>query len=82
MDTAILATPGPRIMAASAPPTACPDVPPGNGTLNIMMMNENAAMSAMSGTLRALMRLRRRLAPITQKGVTRMNKMSEVSGLR
>ncbi len=41
---------GPRMMAISVAPTACPVEPPMTGTLNIMITNENAAPSAMSGT--------------------------------
>jgi hypothetical protein len=32
-------------MAARATPVACPVVPPGSGTLNIITTNENAAKS-------------------------------------
>ena len=34
---------GPRRTAMRVPPTACPVVPPGRGTLNIMMRKEKAA---------------------------------------
>ena len=42
-DTATVAYWGPSSRAISAPPTPCAVVPPGVGTLNIMMRNENAA---------------------------------------
>ena len=34
---------GPSRIAMSVPPTACPVVPPGSGTLNIIATNEKAA---------------------------------------
>src|SRR5208283_527994 len=43
---------GPRTIAISALPTACPELPPGTGTLNIIITNENAAPSARYGTCR------------------------------
>src|SRR5208337_4949232 len=51
-DVVTTAAQGPRIMATSALPTACPELPPGTGTLNIMITNENAAASARYGTCR------------------------------
>ena len=43
---------GPSTIAAMPTPTACPVVPPGNGRLNIIMMNENAAKTDSRGTMR------------------------------
>jgi hypothetical protein len=51
-DVVTTAAQGPRIIATSALPTACPELPPGTGTLNIMITNENAAASARYGTCR------------------------------
>ncbi len=50
IDTEIQAAHGPRSIAMSVAPTACPVEPPMTGTLNIMMTNEKAAPSAISGT--------------------------------
>ena len=41
--TAILAAYGPIKIASSVPPTACALVPPGTGTLNIIIRNDNEA---------------------------------------
>ena len=70
------------MIAASAPPTACPVVPPGSGTLNIMMTKEKAANRAISGTLRADIRSRRLRALRAQNGNTSKNMITAVRGLR
>ena len=70
IDTARPPISGPSRMAARVAPTAWPVVPPGSGTLNIMMMNEKAAMRAIIGTLRALTRVRSACSPRHQKGIT------------
>ncbi len=44
--TAILAAYGPIKIASSVPPTACALVPPGTGTLNIIIRNDNEAASS------------------------------------
>jgi len=51
-DVVTTAAHGPRIMATRALPTACPELPPGTGTLNIIITNENAAARARYGTCR------------------------------
>ena len=51
MEIASIDAHGPSTMVAMPTPTACPVVPPGNGRLNIMMMNENAANTDSSGTI-------------------------------
>ncbi len=69
MDTAITAAQGPRMMAMSVAPTACPVDPPITGTLNIMMTKAKAEPSASSGiclTLSVRLTLR---AAITQMGI-------------
>jgi hypothetical protein len=48
-DTAITAVHGPRRIAIIPAPTAWPVVPPGIGTLNIMIRKENAAAIAKKG---------------------------------
>ena len=54
---------GPSTMAATPTPTACPEVPPGRGMLNIMITKENAANTEISGMVReASTRLIRRRA--------------------
>jgi len=82
IETTMVATSGPRMMAASAPPTACPVVPPGSGTLNIMIMKQKADSSAISGALLALIFSRSFLMPTYQKGKMIKNITSAVAGLR
>jgi hypothetical protein len=55
-------------MAAIAAPVACPVVPPGNGKLNIMMTNENAANTDNMGTIRELSMRLTRLPAMYQNG--------------
>src|SRR4030042_1475789 len=50
IDTATHAAHGPSSTAASTAPTAWPVVPPGIGTLNIMITKQNAALRASIGT--------------------------------
>ncbi len=49
VETAAIAAQGPRTMAAKAPPTAWPVLPPGIGILNIMITKEKAPARATSG---------------------------------
>ena len=49
MEMARTAAQGPKSMATSVPHTACPVVPPGMGTLNIMARKLNAAATPRSG---------------------------------
>ena len=51
-DVAITAAHGPSTMAMSVPPTAWAVVPPGTGTLNIMIAKLNAEKIASNGTVR------------------------------
>ena len=50
--TAMTAAHGPSTIAMSVPPTPCAVVPPGTGTLNIMIVKLIAAKMARSGTVR------------------------------
>ena len=43
---------GPRMIAATVTPNACPVVPPGSGILNIITTNENAANTEIRGIVR------------------------------
>ena len=43
IESARHAASGPSSTARTVPPTACPVVPPGSGTLNIIAKKENAA---------------------------------------
>src|ERR1700758_2640712 len=43
---------GPKTMAATVTPSACPVVPPGSGILNIITTNENAANTDIRGMVR------------------------------
>ena len=82
VDTARIAADGPSTMAASATPVACPVVPPGSGTLNIITTNENAAKSEMRGTRRVCnVRFRRRSAT-HQNGAAPAYSAAHVLGLR
>ena len=49
-----IAAHGPRMIAASAPPIRCPDVPPATGKLIICAANMNAAITPIIGTMRSL----------------------------
>src|SRR5450759_275848 len=82
MDTAIAAAHGPSRMAMSVAPTAWPVEPPMTGTLNIMITNEKAAASAMSGTCLALSAFLT-LAPAThQMGTMAASSATYVCGPR
>ena len=50
--TTMIAAHGPSTIATSVPPTPCAVVPPGTGTLNIMIVKHSAAKMASSGTVR------------------------------
>jgi hypothetical protein len=56
-------------MAVSVPPTPWAVVPPGTGTLNIMIANVKAAKIESRGTVRPLSRVRVLLAATAQNGV-------------
>lgn len=51
-DTANIAAHGPKMIAITAEPTACPVVPPGMGKLNIIIINEKAAAIPRYGMFR------------------------------
>jgi hypothetical protein len=52
-DTQTAPTEGPTRIAASAPPSRCPLVPPATGKLSIWTAKTNAAVSPASGTRRS-----------------------------
>ena len=54
IDSDSIEAQGPSTTVAAPTPTACPVVPPGRGTLNIMMTKQNALATASSGTSRVL----------------------------
>jgi hypothetical protein len=81
-EAAITAAQGPKMMATKTLPTAWPVVPPGRGTLNIMMTKEKAAKRAMRGTIFAVK------TPFTfwlaryQKGAVATYIAAQLAGLR
>ena len=82
IETARIDADGPSTIAASATPTACPVVPPGSGTLNIMTTNEKAAKSDSAGTRRVWsVRFTRRSAT-HQNGAAPAYSAAHVLGLR
>ena len=64
---------GPRMIAMSVPPIACPVEPPITGTLNIMMMNAKAAPRAMRGICLVLSDFLTLRAATTQMGMMAMS---------
>jgi hypothetical protein len=82
IETESIEAHGPKTTAAAPTPTACPVVPPGRGTLNIMITKQNALATASSGTSRVLSsRLTRAKAPY-QNGIAMPYKTAQVEGLR
>jgi hypothetical protein len=72
---------GPNTMVAIPTPTAWPVVPPGNGTLNIIITKENAANTESCGISRAFnFRLQRRTATY-QNGIAPQYITAQVDGL-
>ena len=69
IDTDSMAAQGPSTTVAAPTPTACPVVPPGRGTLNIMMTKQNALATASSGTSRVFSSRLTRAKAIYQKGM-------------
>ena len=69
-------------MAVSVPPTPCAVVPPGTGTLNIMIAKLNAEKMASSGTVRPPIARRTRAAATSQHGIASAYSTPQVSGLR
>src|SRR5215510_11287243 len=77
----MIAPQGPRTIAAIPTPTAWPVVPPGSGTLNIMITNAKAANTESDGINRALnCRLHRRTATY-QNGIAPQYIAAQVEGL-
>ena len=60
---------GPSTTVAAPTPIACPVVPPGSGTLNIMMTKQNALTTASSGTRRVFSRHLTRANATDQNGM-------------
>ena len=56
-----IAAQGPKTIARSVAPTACPVVPPGKGMLNIIKTKEKAENTANTGTVRVARVLRMRV---------------------
>ena len=69
IDTESMDAQGPSTTVAAPTPTACPVVPPGSGTLNIMMTKQNALTTASSGTRRVLSNRLTRANAIYQIGI-------------
>jgi hypothetical protein len=68
------------MIATNPLPTACPVLPPGMGTLNIMMTNEKAAASARYGTCFVLRFVRSHLPAQYQIGIIMIQKGMYVFG--
>src|SRR6476660_6355790 len=68
-DVVITAAHGPSTIATRVPPTPCAVVPPGTGTLNILMAHSQAATIASSGTVRPRSSRPTRETPTAQNGV-------------
>src|ERR1035437_1152537 len=77
-----IAAQGPNTTARSVPPTACPVVPPGKGTLNIIKTKAKAAKSASTGTVRWVRTLRTRFTARYQKGRETAYMVPQVTGLK
>src|ERR1700690_641921 len=73
---------GPRTTVATPTPTACPVVPPGSGTLNIMMTKQNALTTASRGTKRVFRRRFTRANATYQNGIAVPYSTAQVEGLR
>ena len=82
MEIAITAAHGPRMIAMSVAPTACPVDPPMTGTLNIMMTNEKAAPSARSGICLVLSVCLTLRAAMNQMGIMTIQSTTYVCGPR
>jgi hypothetical protein len=68
-DVESTAAHGPSTIATSVAPTACAVVPPGTGTLNIIMVKVKAEKTASSGAVRPPTARRTRAEATSQKGV-------------
>jgi hypothetical protein len=63
-------------------PSACPVVPPGNGRLNIMTTNENAAKTEISGTTRLSSMRFKRFNAEYQPAIAAAYNTAQVDGLK
>ena len=80
--TAITAAHGPSTIAISVPPTPWAVVPPGTGTLNIMIVKLSAAKMARSGMVRWLRIALTFWVAIPQTGSVAAPRPMETTGLR
>ena len=80
--TATTAAHGPRTIAMSVPPTPWAVVPPGTGTLNIMIVKLRAAKIARSGTVRLSRTFWTRRPATAQAGTVATLMPTETIGLR
>ena len=80
--TEITAAHGPRMIAVMVPPTPCAVVPPGTGTLNIMIVKVSAEKIARSGMVRLFRTVFTRWVARPQAGIVRRPALSEMIGLR
>ena len=80
--TAMTAAQGPSTIATSVPPTPWAVVPPGTGTLNIMIVKLSAAKIASSGTVRLLRTFLTRRVATAQVGTVTTPMPTEKIGLR
>ena len=69
MDNESMEAHGPSARVAAPTPSACPVVPPGSGTLNIMMTKQNALETATRGTNRVCSKRLIRANATYQKGM-------------
>src|SRR5208337_5343614 len=82
MVTQIMVAHGPSTTASSPPPTAWAEVPPGMGTLYIIMVKEKAAPMAIKGTYLDLSQFLTFRAAATQAGIMTRPKLTQVEGLK
>ncbi len=80
--TAMTAAHGPRTTATRTPPTPCAVVPPGTGTLNIMIVKHRAEKIASSGMVRLSRTFWTRWVATAQTGSVSTPAPSEMTGLR
>ena len=80
--TAMTAAQGPRMIAARAPPTPCAVVPPGTGTLNIMIVKLSAEKIARRGIVRLFRTVLTRWVATAQIGRVSTPAPIEITGLR
>ena len=80
--TAMTAAHGPRIVATRTPPTPCAVVPPGTGTLNIMIVKVSAEKIARSGIVRLFRTVLTRCVATPMTGSVTNPAPTEMMGLR